>query len=118
MMAEKAWKVFERRVAAIFGGQRRGAQTSTNRRGKTDVIGAPGWAIECKLYKDPDYDVLLGAARQAEKNRESPTDIPIGVVKRLGGHDSNALVVMRLETFQEYFVNEPATEPNLESRGK
>lgn len=105
-MAEKAWKVFERRIAAIFGGQRRGAQTSTRGKGKTDVIGAPGWAIECKLYKDPDYDTLLRAARQAEKNRENPDDIPIGVVKRIGGHDTNALVVMRLETFQDYFVNQ------------
>jgi hypothetical protein len=103
-MSDKPWKAFERRVAALFGGQRRGAYTGSGRQGKSDII-KPGWSIECKLYREPDYDTLLGAARQAERNAERPGDIPVAVVKRKGGRDDNALVVMRLETFQAFFVN-------------
>jgi hypothetical protein len=106
-MSDKPWKAFERRVAQVFGGQRRGAYTGNGRQGKADIIKA-GWSIECKLYSNPDYDTLLEAARQAEKNAEQPGDIPVAVVKRLRGRDDNALVVMRLETFREFFVNDGA----------
>lgn len=108
-MTDKAWKAFERRIAAVFGGQRRGAYTGSGRQGKCDIIKA-GYSIECKLYSDPDFDTLLEAARQAEKNREHPEDIPIGVIKRKGGRDENTLVVMRLETFREHFVGQEAQE--------
>jgi hypothetical protein len=103
-MADKSWKAWERRVATIFGGRRRGAYTGLNGQGKTDVI-ATGWAIECKLLARAGYQDLLDAARQAEANRECPEDIPVAVVKRKGDLTKDALVVMRLETFQEWFVN-------------
>ena len=108
-MSDKAWKAFERRLAAVFGGQRRGAHTSDGEHGKCDII-KPGWSIEAKLYTSPTYDVMLQAARQAERNREQPGDIPIAVVKRLRGKDENALVVIRLDVFQEYFVNQNGGE--------
>jgi hypothetical protein len=103
-VTDKPWKAFERRLAAVFGGQRRGAYTGANGQGRCDII-KPGWSIEAKLYSNPTFDTLLAAAKQAEKNREASTDIPVAVVKRKGGRDDNALVVMRLETFSEYFVN-------------
>ena len=47
---------------------------------------------------------MLAAARQAEANREKPGDIPLGVVKVKGKRTDDALVVMRLAVFSEYFV--------------
>jgi hypothetical protein len=102
-MSEPAWKVFERRIASRFNGIRRGAGTSQNGNGKTDVI-SPGWAIECKLLSRPSFQQMLDAARQAEKNVESIDDIPIAIVKRKGDNDDNAVVVIRLEVFQQWFV--------------
>lgn len=103
-----SWKDFERRIAKLFHGQRRGAYTGTHGHGKTDVI-VDGWAIECKLYGRPNYALLLEAAQQAERNAENPLDIPVAITKRKGDHDKNALVVMRLETFMQHFG--PVTPP-------
>lgn len=103
-MTDKAWKAFERRIAAVFGGQRRGAHTSDGVHGKSDIIKS-GWSIECKLYSNPDFDTLLQAARQAERNAETSLDIPVAIVKRLRGRDENTLVVMRLDVFRDHFVN-------------
>lgn len=102
-MTDTAWKAFERRVASVFGGKRRGAYTGTTQGGKSDII-KPGWSIECKLLSRPCFADLLAAARQAEANAEQPTDIPISVIKRKGDLDTQALVVMRLERFKEFFV--------------
>jgi hypothetical protein len=105
-MGDKAWKAWERTVAAVFGGKRRGAYTGSggNNSGKTDII-VPGWAIECKLLGRPGFQDLLDASRQAESNRECATDIPVAVVKRKGDPVGDALVVMRLEEFREWFIN-------------
>lgn len=108
-MADKAWKAYERRIAARFGGKRRGAYTGANGAGKTDVI-APGWAIECKLLARPSYQQLLDACRQAEANRESALDIPVGVIKRKGDLTDDSLVVMRLAEFEQYFIGDVSTE--------
>jgi hypothetical protein len=103
-MTDTAWKAFERRIARIFGGQRRGAYTGNGNQGKTDIV-APGWAIECKLLSRPGYQDLLNAACQAEANGD-PGDIPVAIVKRKGELDKDSLVVMRLDTFKEFFINE------------
>ena len=101
-MSEPGWKKFEARCAAFFGGRRRGAQTSRNREGLTDVADCKAYGIECKLLKSPSYGHLLAAAKQAE-GASDLDQLPIGIVKRKGDHDKNALVVMRLETFLEWF---------------
>ena len=101
MMSDPGWKQFERRIARLFGGERRGADYGGAQGGKNDCI-VPGWSIECKLYGRPSYQVMLDAARQAEKAAED-SEIPIAVVKRNGDHDKNALVIMRLDTFVEWF---------------
>lgn len=103
-MADKSWKAFERTVAKIFGGKRRGAYTGTNGAGKTDVI-APGWAIEAKLLARPGYQLMLDACRQAEANRENSLDIPVAVIKRKGDQVKDSLVVMRMEEFEQFFIN-------------
>lgn len=107
-MPDKAWKAFERRLAAVFpGARRRGAYTGDRTQGKSDLICA-GWSVEAKLLTRPRYQDLLDAAHQAEDNQEA-NSIPVAVVKRKGDHDVDALVVMRLETFREYFIGAAAS---------
>ncbi len=98
-MPDKAWKQFERTVAKWFGGKRRGPDVTG---GKTDVI-AEGWAIECKLLGAPTYGAMLAACRQAEENGHE-NELPVAVVKRKSAQVKDALVVMRLETFSEWFL--------------
>lgn len=101
-MPDAAWKAWERRVAAFFGGRRRGAYTGSRRDGgKSDVI-ARGFSIEAKLLGRPGYADLLDAARQAERAAD-PTELPVAVVKRKRAEDADALVVLRLETFLAWF---------------
>lgn len=99
-MADKAWKAFERRVAAVFGGRRRGADTRGADGGKTDVV-HDHYAIECKLLARPTYSDMRGAVAQAERNA-SPGQEPIAIVKRKNFADDDALVIMRLATFREW----------------
>lgn len=102
MTRHPGWQKFEERIAEVFGGRRRGAATSEAGRGKSDVVGAEGWSIEVKLLARPCFQDLLDAACQAERNADDD-EIPLAIVKRKGDHDINALVVMRLETFEEWF---------------
>jgi len=104
-MADKSWKAWERRVAKWFpDGRRRGADFRGDHSGKSDVI-SDGWSIEVKLLGRPTYGGMKDAARQAETNKEHPSDIPVAIVKKKGDPDKDALVVMRLESFSEYFIN-------------
>jgi len=108
-MPDAAWKAWERTVAKWFGGYRRGPDTAE---GKTDVV-ADGWAIECKLLGRPAFSDLLAAARQAESNG-SPDEIPVAVVRKKGRPITEALVVMRLETFAPWFLPESQHPPEPE----
>lgn len=106
MPPTKSWKNFELRISKIFGGKRRGAYTSDGESGKTDVI-VDGFAIECKLLKRPTFQQMFSACLQAERNAEKITDIPIAIVKKnhQSVKDKDALVIMRLETFRDFFVD-------------
>ncbi len=99
-MPDKSWKAFERRIAQRFPNARRRGPDTTG--GKCDLI-APGWAVECKLLGRPSFSDLLDAARQAERNAEA-LQTPVAIVKRKHDEDRNALVVMRLEEFSQWFV--------------
>jgi len=103
-MTDKSWKAFERRIAKLFGGERRGADYADRLGGKNDIIVA-GFSIECKLLKRPTYQQMFDACIQAENSAESIIDIPIAIVKKnkQGLKDKDALVVMRLETFLGFF---------------
>jgi hypothetical protein len=103
-MTDTAWKAFERRIARVFGGTRRGAYTGSNGQGRSDII-CPGYSVECKLLSRPSFADLLAAAQQAEANAD-PDCIPVAVVKRKGDLDRHAVVVMRLETFRDWFISQ------------
>ena len=98
----KSWKAFELRISRLLGGKRRGAYVSDGKKGKTDII-KPGWAIETKLLKRPTYQQMFDACLQAENNAESKLDVPIAIVKKSGKRDKDSLVIMRLETFREFY---------------
>ncbi len=101
-MPDAGWKQFERRVARAFGGARRGPDHSDGRRGKTDTIGTPGFAIECGVGRTyTRYAEMLAKVRQVERNA-NPDEMPIAVLKAPRIRDGDALVVMRLETFLEW----------------
>ena len=104
-MADKSWKAFERRICKLFGGQRRGADYGDSRGGKNDCVSVAGFSIELKLLKRPTYQQMFDACVQAENNSENIIDIPIAVVKKnlQGLKDKDALVVMRLGTFLDFF---------------
>ena len=104
-MTDKSWKAFERRICKLFGGQRRGADYADQSGGKDDCLDTSGFSIELKLLKRPTYQQMFDACVQAESNSEKITDIPIAVVKKnsQGLKDKDALVVMRLGTFLDFF---------------
>jgi hypothetical protein len=99
-MPDQAWKAFERRIAKVFGGIRRGADTRSADGGKCDVI-HDHFAIECKLVARPNHSTALDACRQAERNAK-PHQEPVVVIKRKNAHDRDALVVQRLEVFEQW----------------
>lgn len=106
-LADKLWKRFERQVASVFGGERRGAHTSdSSGRGVSDVVGIDDkllpWSIEVKCHTSLGYAKLLDAAHQAEAARRHAIQIPLAVAKRPGDDCRDALVVMRLETFARW----------------
>lgn len=102
-MAVAAWKAFERRVAKLFGGKRRGPDYGDVHGGKNDII-CKVWSPECALLKEASYCHLLSKAKQSERNCV-PGHIPIAVVKRKFQKDPDALVIMRLDTFAHWFLS-------------
>src|SRR3990167_8199558 len=100
-MPDKSWKAWERRLAKMFGGRRRGPVLGIP---FTNDIVVDGWSIEAKLLGRPSFGEMLSAARQAEAARDEASDIPVAIIKRKGDLVENALVVMRLPVFMENFV--------------
>lgn len=106
---KRGWQDFEARVARLFGGRRRGAQTSRDGSGLSDVIDAPGFAIECTLLARPTFQQMLDKARQAER-AATVSEMPIVICKRKHDRDGDALVVMRLEVWQEWHLHTSMVE--------
>ena len=102
-MPPNTWKKFERFVASVWGATRRGPEYRTATGGTND-IDVEGWSIECKYGKQMGYKKILDACKQAERACENENDIPVAVVKQYGYADEDALVVMRISKFREYFI--------------
>lgn len=96
-MADKSWKVHERRTAALLGGKRTG-----NRGTNTNDIEHDWLAVECKHKKTlPAW--LHGAMQQAEANRDGDHKLPIVVLHELNQRAANDFVVIRMRDFVEFF---------------
>lgn len=52
----------------------------------------------------PSFGVMLEDAKKAEQRCERSYDIPVGITKRKGDLDDDALVVMRLEMFEKLII--------------
>jgi hypothetical protein len=103
-MVDKTWKAAERKIASILKGVRRGADFTGEKGGKCDVY-KPGWSIEVKHGKRHTYGMICSAVDQAEDAADK-SDIPIAVIHKTGTKYEDSLVVMRLSTFADLFVNE------------
>jgi hypothetical protein len=101
----KTWKKVELAIAALIGGKRRGADFRGENHGKSDII-CPGWSVEVKHSKRPTFGLMVDAVAQSETNREKPGDIPIAVVHKEGTEYKNSLVVMRLDQFIDFFLDQ------------
>ena len=108
-MGDAAWKAFERRIASVFGGRRRGPDFRGPDGGKSDVV-VQGWSVEVKLLSRPSFGDLLAATRQAEL-AALPDQIPVATIKKKHADDADTLVCIRLETFRAWFLPEGGCEP-------
>ena len=113
-MSDKGWKAFERRIARVLGGARRGAYTGGSAGGKTDIV-HDAWGVECKLLARSGHADILSACRQAEANSNPPLT-PIAIVKRKNDRDQDSIVAMRLEVWLEWFGPTDETHPPVEKR--
>jgi hypothetical protein len=102
----QTWKSVERSIAKWFpGSKRRGSDyRGEGNKGKTDLI-FPGWSIEIKHSKSPKFSLIVSAVNQAETNREDINDIPVAIIHKEGTLYKDSLVVLRLETFAQIFIN-------------
>ena len=66
--------------------------------------------MEIKHSKRPTFGLMADAVAQAEGSRDHPDDIPLAVVHKEGMRYGDSLVVMRLETFADFFINQPPAE--------
>lgn len=100
------WKAAERAIAKFWpGARRRGSDfRGEDGVGKSDIV-CPGWSIEVKHGKTITYGLLVHAVEQAETNKPFENDIPLAVVHKEGQAYKDSLVIMRLETFAEFFIN-------------
>ncbi len=64
---------------------------------------ADGWSVEVKLLSRPSFGDLLAAARQAEHAAQGD-EIPVGFIRRKGDRKDDAVVVMTLPAFREWFI--------------
>ena len=108
-----AWKAWERHVASILGGRRRGPQTKGDDGGGLSdvkdvpriIADIPSMSVECKLLGAPGYMQMLAATKQAE-SAASDGAMPVAFVKKKYVNNSDALVVIRLEMFEKFFKPE------------
>lgn len=109
-MADKTWKAAERAISKWFpGSKRRGADFGDTRGGKSDLV-YPGYSIEIKHSARPTIGLMQAAVSQAERNREHASDIPLAVIHPKGHGYGDSLVVMRLSTFSEFFINSEVSD--------
>lgn len=99
-MSDKFWKAIERKVARIFG---------TTRIGTREGGPAPdlenSWIVgEVCCHRIPQW--ILDELAQAERRPTDRDKIRLLVIHHKGKKLDDALVVMRLWQFQDWFLNE------------
>ncbi len=104
-MPDKPWKVAERRVAEILGGER--IAVSGRVRGHAPDIEHPALSLEVKSRKSiPAW--LTEALEQATASSRDDK-LPVAVLHAAGRQYADALVVLRLEDLADY-LSKPDTK--------
>lgn len=103
--ARNRGKSWERDVARLTGGTRRGPDFRGPGGGKDDVI-HPHFSIECKNQKQLNYKAILEACRQAEVNAPDEKE-PVCIIKPPGVRWQDALVCQRLPVWKDWRLGEP-----------
>jgi hypothetical protein len=98
-----AWKAWERYVAEILGGVRRGPLVSVQGeegRGHNDIAGLEGrYSVECKHGASIGYALILEACDQAFLSSEDD-EIPIAAIHKKGTPFGDAIFCIRLKDWQ------------------
>ena len=103
-MSDKAWKAAERRVAADFGAERRGADFGDLRGGKSDLIGAEPYSVEIKSYARWGSHVVQEALEQSAR-ASTEAELPIVVMlTKNGDRMKTGIVCIRYEDFLDWYV--------------
>ncbi|GAG36497.1 unnamed protein product [marine sediment metagenome] len=103
--ARNRGKAWERLVAKLLGGIRRGPDFRGPDGGKDDVI-HPHFSIECKNMAQLNYRAILAACYQSELNCPD-TKEPIAIVKPPGTKWQDAMVCQRLEEWRKWRIGDP-----------
>ena len=100
-MADRAWKRNEREIAKYIGHAERVPITGRQRGDRPDI--EHYWlSIEAKLRESlPAW--IHDAMRQAEAAAR-PRQLPVTILRQKGTNVRDALVVIRLEEFREWFL--------------
>jgi len=113
-MSDKAWKAFERAVAALFGGQRFWSNS-----GELLDFEGPTTVGQCKLVKQLSLSALSDLAEIAE--RQGVQKFKAGVVaikcRRGRGRASPLLIVMTETTWRAMHGSAPI-DPPLRTPGR
>jgi hypothetical protein len=106
-MHRRTWQREETEVARLFGAEQRRAVTEDRYGHGLDDVDVPCFSVEVKLQKSLGFQALLDAVVQAEgaATREGSGKVPLAVARRPGDAKSDRLVVVRLSTFLEHFVD-------------
>lgn len=98
-MSEARWKLAERRIAALLGGRR--VPITGRQRGDVPDISHPWLSLEVKTREElPAW--LHEAMTQAEAAAK-PDQLPLAVLHEVGAPYRDALCVVRLEDWIEWF---------------
>jgi GAF domain-containing protein len=95
-MADKTWKAVERQIARRLGGQRVGVTG----RSTADVIGA--WFVAEIKYRKTLPQWLKDALAQA-RAAANDQQLPIAVLHESGQRFSDAIIMLRLADFEDWF---------------
>ena len=99
-LADKNWKRFERRVAAIVDGER--VPVSGRQRGYAPDIEHNWLSIECKYRKSlPEW--IKDAMRQAEASAR-PRQMPCVILGEKGQKADDALIIFRLSDARDHWI--------------
>ena len=105
-MSDRAWKAWERTLARLLGGRR--VPITGRARGDVPDISHPWLAIEAKVRREIPF-WLEDALRQAEASA-GPTQPPIAVIHKHRTAHGQALVVLRLRDWLDWFGSDDLTE--------